>query len=580
MANAVVSGEINVKVSSAIQALGDLSKTFGDLQKSISSSMTGAVPTVQKASGEIGSLTDRIKAWRKEEVGEARQGRFLASQIAELIPVSGDAKNAIQGLATLGIGALGGVGINLALQALQTLSGLFQSATAKADELAKAFDDLRQKSAAGITAVVDDAQKLERQLAGKRASDDVVQKIDATTKAVAEREKRIADIQKRLSDIRKESERPDAPLRLPGIFSGPTEGDALREELKRLTKGDTEAQIPSLADLKGTIPGLRRDLAARREQESREDRAQRDKAQGDLRTLDAAFGSDLVQLQAEYLNRRAELNRKADANEFKDTQARDLAYQGLEKWHQNELRKIRQTREATDFKMFGPGNIWGEADWKQSQAEEAAALQARIRDANSKPFEFTKPGESLNASSRIFANAGDLAADQSGRANALAEAWRNVGEAVSAAGEGFMALGQAIGGQVGSIVGAMLQIITAAIKTAIAFASIEAAKTPFIGWAMAIGAAISMAATLVAVISGVQARAMGGSFAGGRPLLVGENGPELLLPSQGGYVVPNHRLGGNVNVTINGPVDREWWRANQGHILEQISDAARNRRYG
>lgn len=41
----------------------------------------------------------------------------------------------------------------------------------------------------------------------------------------------------------------------------------------------------------------------------------------------------------------------------------------------------------------------------------------------------------------------------------------------------------------------------------------------------------------------VQARAIGGSISAGRPYLVGERGPELVVPSHGGRVVPNNKLG-------------------------------------
>lgn len=47
-------------------------------------------------------------------------------------------------------------------------------------------------------------------------------------------------------------------------------------------------------------------------------------------------------------------------------------------------------------------------------------------------------------------------------------------------------------------------------------------------------------------------RAMGGPVAAGSPYLVGERGPELMVPSTAGAIVPNNELGGNtVNLTVN-----------------------------
>ena len=42
----------------------------------------------------------------------------------------------------------------------------------------------------------------------------------------------------------------------------------------------------------------------------------------------------------------------------------------------------------------------------------------------------------------------------------------------------------------------------------------------------------------------VPGKAAGGPVMGGKPYLVGERGPELIVPGMDSYVVPNHRLGG------------------------------------
>lgn len=54
---------------------------------------------------------------------------------------------------------------------------------------------------------------------------------------------------------------------------------------------------------------------------------------------------------------------------------------------------------------------------------------------------------------------------------------------------------------------------------------------------------------------GVQRRAGGGPVNAGQPYLIGERGPELMVPNSSGTVVPNNRLGAqssySVNVTVN-----------------------------
>jgi len=46
-------------------------------------------------------------------------------------------------------------------------------------------------------------------------------------------------------------------------------------------------------------------------------------------------------------------------------------------------------------------------------------------------------------------------------------------------------------------------------------------------------------------------RAVGGPVMGGTPYLVGERGPELIVPKQDGTVIPNNKLGNTVNININ-----------------------------
>ena len=52
-------------------------------------------------------------------------------------------------------------------------------------------------------------------------------------------------------------------------------------------------------------------------------------------------------------------------------------------------------------------------------------------------------------------------------------------------------------------------------------------------------------------ITPVQKRAIGGPVSAGKPYLVGERGPELMIPSGSGTIIPNDQMGGAVNVTLN-----------------------------
>jgi len=95
----------------------------------------------------------------------------------------------------------------------------------------------------------------------------------------------------------------------------------------------------------------------------------------------------------------------------------------------------------------------------------------------------------------------------------------------------------------------------AGVSAGLAIMNALAAPTgnPILNAAMAttIGA---LAAVQIASIEQQQysgARAMGGSVASGNSYLVGEMGPEVItMGSQGGFVTPNHKLGGGESVTI------------------------------
>jgi len=69
----------------------------------------------------------------------------------------------------------------------------------------------------------------------------------------------------------------------------------------------------------------------------------------------------------------------------------------------------------------------------------------------------------------------------------------------------------------------------------------------------------------------VPTRAVGGPVLGGRPYLVGEMGPELFVPNQGGgTIIPNNQMGGGakINITVNAGMG-----ANGAQIGEQIVTA-------
>lgn len=69
--------------------------------------------------------------------------------------------------------------------------------------------------------------------------------------------------------------------------------------------------------------------------------------------------------------------------------------------------------------------------------------------------------------------------------------------------------------------------------------------------------------------------ASGGNFSAGRPIVVGERGPEIIMPRQSGTVIPNHALGASpvmVNMNVNTP-DVRSFRASQAQIATEMATA-------
>ena len=72
------------------------------------------------------------------------------------------------------------------------------------------------------------------------------------------------------------------------------------------------------------------------------------------------------------------------------------------------------------------------------------------------------------------------------------------------------------------------------------------------------------------------ARAMGGQVTAGKPYLVGERGPEMLVPSRNAHIIPNNKLGGGgVTVVQNNTFGSGVTRAEVQSLLPQMVEAAK-----
>lgn len=75
-------------------------------------------------------------------------------------------------------------------------------------------------------------------------------------------------------------------------------------------------------------------------------------------------------------------------------------------------------------------------------------------------------------------------------------------------------------------------------------------------------------------------RATGGPVSAGSPYMVGERGPELMIPSRSGTIIPNNKLGGGGGVVVNQTINvstgvQQTVRAEIKQLMPQIADSAK-----
>jgi hypothetical protein len=75
-------------------------------------------------------------------------------------------------------------------------------------------------------------------------------------------------------------------------------------------------------------------------------------------------------------------------------------------------------------------------------------------------------------------------------------------------------------------------------------------------------------------------KAMGGPVSGGKAYMVGERGPEMIVPSRNSHVVPNNQLGGGGGVVVNQTINvttgvQQTVRAEVMGLMPQIAEASK-----
>jgi DNA-binding transcriptional regulator GbsR (MarR family) len=141
-----------------------------------------------------------------------------------------------------------------------------------------------------------------------------------------------------------------------------------------------------------------------------------------------------------------------------------------------------------------------------------------------------------------------------------------IAEKISESQKGMIALITAIGTYYGlSKAVALVESLKLGRLTAQAVAQTTITALTGVGL-FKVGAALAAAAGMYTYLNSIEPKAMGGPISSGKPYLVGEEGPELIIPNSSGYVVNNNDLRkmGENNVLMK----------EQPSIIEKIEDSS------
>lgn len=571
---------LEAQVSDALKAMDLLAERFRGVGKA---AREGLGQQLKPAADSVENLEGKLKGFKREQVQEGRLVGFYVREIGSFVGMSSEAQNAIGGMTQ------GMVGLATATGPVLIAWGLFELAAAGLGYIKSGLEETEKqaKSAAdSLAKVADRVDELRRKRLNVKDSEVEGGKAEAAERILARR----AALQKALEtgggDVAAQS---DTARRLNALNEEIAAWEQLNGKLEAYVglqkKAVGEIQNAEVAQREATAAELRDEAAilkARTPRQRAEAEHSKDVLAAQRKFLAGEF--DVAALQAAInnaLQKRANVLRDINIEE-----AAKLGAMAIDIEIAKGVTRERQIELQFEKDMLHVAQLRAQARTKEADLAEQAAKAKRAEALRELEWQRElKLMEQDKAAAYDSGNFPDIGGDAALSATAFRksevedlnkaladqqEMWAAIGSSVSSA---FGSIGEMVGGTAGRIIAWLGQMITQAIQLAISLAAASSAWTTPLG---AIAIAGTVAAGLMALVSSVSARADGGPIRAGAPYLVGERGPELVVPSSDGTVVPNHKLGGGtVNVTFNAPVDQAWWRSNERHIIRTLREAAR-----
>lgn len=535
--------------------LADLLVRFGADSSGLRKELEGVQGELQKfpkaaesatkgAEKGFSSLGEAAKRYARDQRAEAKTAGFFVNQLADVIPISSEAKGSLTELggAMVGGGALG-IGLAVATVSVGLLAKAFYEQSKAAEEALAATkkwgDDLRQQLDQNLNAArLLNAEIREGALGRAQVQADIDRA--AAANKLAEATKRKAEADKAFADA-------EESMQQTGLFFGYADTKKNAEEATK----NYESALENV-----------RAVTARTEAELTKTRIAAGKEQ--TRAVEEAYDKQTAAAKADYDKR---LKMAQDAAKLGEPFASGADDNMLGGRTFTKLDESRPDMQRFNDLVAEQARVWEET---RTPAEKYADELERLRTL------YDETAIDQDTYNRAVAKATD----------AYAQSNQVAATMFSAVGHGFRELITGANSLAGAAEGVWNRMLDAfvsmveqmVVKWLTAQAVMAAASVA------TAGAGAGPASWLGGVYGGglgAEFFADGGDIRAGQLAIVGERGPEVFVPGASGKIIPNDQLGGGGSRTIviapqlaDGYGFADWWARNEDHIVGRMNRLA------
>jgi hypothetical protein len=568
MSEAIISVSIKAQVGELIAGMKAASAGVDDATKEMADGLRGNATAARATEQAHVGLLGTLKEFKTEQMQQGKLARFYSSELASIVPGAGAAKSAVQGLASAAIeGAAGGGALAIGFEVAKV--GIELATAAMAEDKIQAAE-LREQHFKTWTGIQEAVKKATDSFAGVKTQTQQVEEglRDGINKQIEELRFKLSEVQRnknwfqtlfdsgeveqyrlKIAKLRSEISAPKTETKMKGLLGAETVAEAQKAsaETIRLTvsmageatriHAETNLKTKALDDQMRAIrhqdetadisqlEGLRFTIVAESDERIRRLKVADQLAfQQQSLALTRATMSDESAILIDLDTKLLTLKEKARQTDDKAVRAHLAILATLEKEEAD--RKIRLAQATHDK--------WVATVLKADEDATRASTEKRVAYFNEAD---TKVVAKMKEAMHVGQQLGDT-----------------LGKSFIAAATGAESFGQAVADVMQQ---ALSAVVNMAIKSLEAYAlSAEGAAffsqagVPIIGPALGAAAIATTGALFAGLIGAMPHFADGGRYSGG-PMLVGENGPEVISPSGSGTVIPNHKLGGLGGITVN-----------------------------